>query len=89
MVTAFPNPFTERLNIAYQLTGQHNTELEVYDVTGRLVKQFDLPVNETFAQIAWDGVDDRGRAVPQGVYFLRLDNPGTHDIICQKVLRVK
>jgi flagellar hook assembly protein FlgD len=26
--------------------------------------------------IRWDGADDRGRLVPNGVYFYRLDVPG-------------
>lgn len=88
-IAVFPNPFTERLNITYQTTGQSNAELKVYDVTGRLVKQFALPSRGALNQIVWDGVDDQGRAVPQGVYFLRVDNPDSGDMLCQKVLRVR
>ena len=62
---------------------------QVYDVTGRLVKQFDLSANTICTHIVWDGADERGRTVPQGVYFLQLDKPEMDDIICQKVLRVK
>jgi hypothetical protein len=88
-IIVFPNPFTENLNITYQVAGQNGADLKLYDVTGRLVKQFDLPSNASFNHIIWDGVDDNGRTVPQGVYFLRIDNLDSEGIICQKVLRVK
>ena len=88
-IAVFPNPFTERLNVTYQTTGRSNAELKVYDVTGRLVKQFALPSRETLNQIVWDSIDDQGQEVPQGVYFLRVDNPDSGDMICQKVLKVK
>ncbi len=89
LITVFPNPFTNRLNIAYQVANQNKAKLKVYDVTGRLVKQFTLPSCKSLNQIIWDGVDDQGRAVPQGVYFLRVDNPDSGDMICQKVLKVR
>jgi hypothetical protein len=88
-LTVFPNPFTENLNITCQIVGQNGANLKVYDVTGRLVKQFVLPSNVSFNNIIWDGVDDNGRTVPQGVYFLHIDNFASGDILCQKVLRVK
>ena len=62
---------------------------KVYDVTGRLVKQFALPSHESLNQIIWDGIDDQGRVVPQGVYFLRVDNSASGDMLCQKVLKVR
>jgi hypothetical protein len=88
-ITIFPNPFTERLNIVYQTASENKAELKVYDVTGRLVKQFALPSREALNQIIWDGIDDQGRVVPQGVYFLRVDNPDSGDMLCQKVLKVR
>jgi len=88
-ITVFPNPFREKLNITYQTASQNKTDLKIYDVTGRLVRQFALPSRESFNHITWDGIDDKGRAVPQGVYFLRVDNPDSGDILCQKVLRIR
>jgi hypothetical protein len=88
-LTVFPNPFKERLSITYQTPAQRRLAMKLYDVTGRLVKQFDVPAYGSFNHVVWDGLDDKGRAVPQGVYFLRLDNPGSGDMLCQKVLRVQ
>jgi hypothetical protein len=88
-ITVSPNPFTDRLSVTYQNTSQGKVDLKVYDVTGRFIKRLALPPGESTNYIIWDGTDDQGRAVPQGVYFLRVDNPDTDNIIGQKILRVK
>ncbi len=36
-VTAFPNPFTERVSIGFELEKQANVKLNIYDMHGRLV----------------------------------------------------
>ena len=88
-LTVFPNPFTEHLNITYQTANQNGANLKLYDITGRLVEQFDLPAYTPFNHVIWDGADNHGRIAPQGVYFLRIDNHNSRDILCQKVLKVK
>ncbi len=88
-ITVFPNPFTDKLNVTYQNTSQGKADLKVYDVTGRLVRRLVLPLDESLSYITWDGTDNQGRAVPQGVYFLRVDNHDSSSMLCQKVLRVK
>ena len=88
-ITVFPNPFTDRLSVTYQNASQGKVDLKVYDVTGRLVKRLTVPLDESLSYITWEGTDDHGRAVPQGVYFLRVDNPDSGNIIGQKILKVK
>ncbi|UCF70217.1 MAG: T9SS type A sorting domain-containing protein [candidate division WOR-3 bacterium] len=90
LITALPNPFADRLNITCQIAEQNSADLKIYDVTGRLVKRFDLSsIAPSVNHITWDGIDDHGRKVPQGVYFIRVDNPATGDMLCHKVLRIK
>jgi hypothetical protein len=89
MITVFPNPFKTTLNIVLQTLGQSRIDLKLYDVTGRLVKQFSSLSSESCKRITWDGIDNKGRAVPQGIYFLRIDNLDSGDILCRKVLRVE
>jgi flagellar hook assembly protein FlgD len=55
--------------------------LVVYDVTGRTVRTlrdgFQKPGSYS---VNWDSRDSRGRMVPHGVYFYRLDTPGFRDV---------
>ncbi len=50
-------------------------ELDIFDVSGRRVRHFD-PVHSYEGFYAepylWDGTDDSGREVAQGVYFARM-----------------
>ncbi len=65
-----PNPFSQQTRISYQIpnfrTGMddQSSELRIYDVTGRLVKDF-----FGLSSVTWDGRDDAGIQVPHGVYF--------------------
>ena len=49
-------------------------QLNVYDVTGRLVKSFSLPASNfpLPTSIVWRGEDNKGKQVSCGVYFIRL-----------------
>jgi len=71
-----PNPsFDGVLSIVYMLESDVALTLEVYDVRGHRLFARDLgltlgAVDEK--EILWHGRDDEGRAVPSGVYWVRL-----------------
>jgi flagellar hook assembly protein FlgD len=48
--------------------------LTVYDVSGRRVAR---PADRSFGagrhEVEWPGADDRGRELPSGVYFVRME----------------
>lgn len=74
-----PNPFTKKTEIllpSLESPGSDAT-LKIYDVAGRLIKTFNLSTFYSLlsASISWDGTDDTGRGVPQGVYFCRFTTP--------------
>jgi flagellar hook assembly protein FlgD len=50
-----------------------DVQLKIFDVTGRVVKSFDNLASE---QIIWDGIDENGRQVASGVYFVDLNIKG-------------
>jgi len=71
-----PNPMVARATVAFGLTAETRTRLEVFDVSGRrvrLVLEERLPAGHH--RMGWDGRDDRGVAVASGVYFFRLLAP--------------
>lgn len=48
---------------------RRNARIDIYDVTGRLLRSFNQIEND---QITWDVKDDDSRRVTPGTYFLRL-----------------
>jgi len=88
LLRVFPNPFKEKLNIRYQTTDNNNMNLKIYDVSGRLIRSFNHLTNSPISQITWDGKNENGRAVAQGVYFVRIENLDTKETLVQKVLKI-
>jgi hypothetical protein len=83
-----PNPFRDRTQISYQLPTAGNVSLRVYDVTGRTVRTLQDGYKQPGAySVSWDSRDNRGRQVPHGVYFYRLDTPGFRDVKKAVVMR--
>ena len=70
-----PNPFTRSTDIRWQIIDNSNPELRVFDITGRLVKDLTTQVSVIGNQssVSWRGMDERGRRVPAGIYFVQLD----------------
>ncbi len=72
---ALPNPARGGVEIHYVLRegSAASGRVDIYDATGRRVRT--LPVHTAGAgdhHVSWDGADEEGRAVQEGVYFYRL-----------------
>jgi hypothetical protein len=69
-----PNPVTSTTSIAYTISNSGRVELRVYDASGSLVK---ILVNDDKTAgkhtIAWDGSNEKGQRLPNGVYFIKLE----------------
>lgn len=75
---AYPNPFNPVTHIDFALAADAPLRLEVFDILGRRVRTLRrapgvLPAG--YYTAAWDGRDDDGAAVGNGVYFYRLWTP--------------
>lgn len=72
---AWPNPFNPHLYLAGQLRSGECATLAVYDPAGRRVASVDVhgAADGRFTT-RWDGLDRAGRAVPSGVYIVRLQS---------------
>lgn len=68
-----PNPFGSRTSFAFSLGSPSRVDLAVYDVRGRRVRQLEDELRPAGRYtMHWDGRDDRGNALANGVYFVRL-----------------
>ena len=75
-----PNPFFAATTVRFTLANAGLTEIDVYDVNGRLVKRLMRawqPSGE--GAVSWDGTDQGGRRVSPGVYLTRLRSGATSE----------
>lgn len=84
-----PNPFTTSLQIAFQNQAEYPMSVKVYDITGRLVKNLHNGAIYGSSILKWSGNDENGRAVSQGIYFIRVDNHDSGETSVHKVLKIK
>jgi hypothetical protein len=84
-----PNPSLGRATASFSLPrASRNGELMVYDAAGRHVKTLLAgPLSEGPHQATWTGLDENGRAVPSGVFFMRLKTD--NGVALSKVLMMR
>ncbi len=88
-IAIFPNPFNYGINISFPNQTGAKFSIKVYDVTGRLIQNiYDGPVYRKQV-LNWNGKDENGTMVSQGIYFLRIRNYDSGDTFCMKVLKIK
>ena len=68
-----PNPFTEATELRVGLPVKADITVELFDVVGRRVRRELLPQQpKGWNSVRLDARDDRGAALPSGVYFYRV-----------------
>jgi hypothetical protein len=73
-ITVYPNPFAARTDIRWEITDNSSriVKLQLFDISGRLVKAFPLTDIGHPSSVIWRGEDNAGRSVPPGIYFIQL-----------------
>ncbi|MCK4339139.1 MAG: T9SS type A sorting domain-containing protein [Candidatus Cloacimonetes bacterium] len=70
----YPNPFSSSTTISFFNTkntkNTKNIEIKIYNVKGQLVKQ--LSIFNCKSSIDWDGKDENGKLLSNGIYFYRF-----------------
>jgi hypothetical protein len=84
----YPNPFNPRTALSYVLTGRGRVTLTVYDASGRRVRILADGLQDAGRhEIVWDASDDRGMAVPSGLYIGRLSGPSLSKTVKMMLMR--
>jgi hypothetical protein len=89
----FPNPFNlstaKSTAIKFTVAGSENVSLAVYDMLGNEIRT--LTYGETFAAgthtIQWDGRDNTGNLVSNGLYYYQLKSAGVTETVKMQVVR--
>ncbi|MFH0920693.1 MAG: FlgD immunoglobulin-like domain containing protein [Fibrobacterota bacterium] len=73
----FPNPFDSRLALCYSIPSDGHVLLSIYDISGKIRKTLvDKWQSAGQKQVTWDGTDNTGREMSNGVYFYRFECTG-------------
>ncbi len=82
-ITISPNPMSRLTIISHPWSKDEEYQLMIYDVSGSLVREFDVQGPKT----SWDGRDLRGKELPNGVYLMCLGNAARRSIEKLVILR--
>ncbi|MBM3235619.1 T9SS type A sorting domain-containing protein [Candidatus Poribacteria bacterium] len=78
----FPNPFNPETWIPYQLAQEADVTIRIYNQQGQLVRTLNPGIQQAGSYLTkdraayWDGRNDAGESVANGVYFYTLDLHG-------------
>lgn len=73
VIPSWPNPFKQSTRFEFHLDQSEDLNISVYDLSGKRVKTISNKLYEAGAYIlTWDGTNERGQKVPEGIYILKL-----------------
>ena len=69
----YPHPVKEHTAFTYLLSSRARVTIEIYSLSGRLIRRLSPQVQSAgFQQIHWDGLDRKGRRLANGAYLYRI-----------------
>ncbi len=74
-VFSLPNPFRTATAFTFVISGPEDPDdvvVKIYTVAGRLIKEITSHGKVGFNRIDWDGTDNDGDAIANGVYFYKV-----------------
>ena len=93
----YPNPFKNDTYFTFELHGVQPPEefkIKVFTVAGRLIRDLSVPkslLKIGFNKIYWDGRDQDGNEIANGVYFYKIasKNNGILKTAIEKLAKIK
>ena len=69
----YPNPFNAGTVIRFDLSQESDWTLQVYNITGQVVRTFSGHDAPSTVSVTWDGANGDGNHAASGVYFYRIN----------------
>ena len=86
----FPQPFSSVVNIEYSVQRESVISLNIFDVSGRLVKTImNKRQSSGVYRVKWDGRMNNGKRAVSGVYFCSFVVNGNEHMVTRKLLLMK
>jgi hypothetical protein len=76
-VRVVPNPFRDRVLFFAHVDSSCDSDIRIFDTTGRLIRSFAWEKDQEGWRVSWDGLDAVGEPVSGGYYFLLLNGQGS------------
>ncbi len=74
-----PNPFSASTTIGFRVMKEADVVVKIYTVSGRHVVTLRSPGVMGWGQVVWDGADEAGEPVANGVYLYKVSAVATED----------
>jgi flagellar hook assembly protein FlgD len=72
-VLNYPNPFETQTHFTFKLNQDAGAEIKIYTLDGRMIRHIDgILATAGFNMVAWDGRDEQGDELANGVYLYKL-----------------
>ncbi|WP_026464090.1 C25 family cysteine peptidase [Adhaeribacter aquaticus] len=77
----YPNPFSSKTRFVFTLTGStipQNMKIQIMTITGKVIREImkeelgPLKIGNNISEYAWDGTDEYGDKLANGVYLYRV-----------------
>lgn len=69
----YPNPFNPQTNIEFLVKESGEVKIEIYNILGQKVRiLIDQYLEKGHKSVSWDGKDDQGQKLANGVYWYRI-----------------
>ncbi len=73
VIGCVPNPFNARTEIVVALPTAGEVSAQIFDIMGRRVVSISQNCTAGISRILWGGLDESGREVSSGLYFVRVN----------------
>ncbi len=78
----YPNPFNPTTTIRFHLSASTEVELNVYDISGRLVANLiSGNLSSGYHEVTWQGLSLEGKPIDTGIYLTQIKAGASTDVI--------
>jgi flagellar hook assembly protein FlgD len=86
-VGTYPSPFKSKTTFGFIVSQTADVSIKIYTSSGRLIKTFERVYTKVLRDLFledWDGTDDNGNSVANGVYYYKIIAENSSDRVTYK-----